>query len=312
MPLSYKRCIIIIEFRKREFMKSVPAKSILQNMKYGNQWFGNDFNMNLYRGCCHGCIYCDSRSECYQIKNFDTVCVKENAIAILERELMYKSRKGVVGIGAMSDSYNPFEKEELVTRQALTLLARYGFGVSLETKSDLVIRDIDLFQQITEQSSCIIKMTITTADDQLCRIIEPNVSVSSKRFAAIKQMSDAGIFTGILFNPLLPYLCDSEENIKEVVRLSAEAGAKFIHTYFGVTLRQNQRDYYYAKLDEHFPGLKMKYIQQYGNKYNCSSPDIKKLRNVFVKECNTYGLLYRMSDIIHAYKKPKDEQLTLF
>lgn len=293
-------------------MKTIPARSILQTMKYGNQWFGNDYNMNLYKGCSHGCIYCDSRSECYQIKDFDTVRVKENAITILERELMYKSRKGVVGIGAMSDSYNPFEKELEVTRQALSLLVRYGFGVSLETKSDLIIRDIDLFQKIQQQSSCIVKMTITTCDDDLCRKIEPRVCVSSKRFAAIKQLSDAGIFTGILFNPVLPFICDTEENIREMVRLTAEAGAKFIHTYFSVTLRQNQRDYYFDQLEESFPGLKEKYIQLYGNKYHCISPHAKRLRQVFVEECKKYGLLYKMNDIIQAYKKPKAEQLTLF
>lgn len=293
-------------------MKTIPARSILQTMKYGNQWFGNDYNMNLYKGCSHGCIYCDSRSECYQIKDFDTVRVKENAITILERELMYKSRKGVVGIGAMSDTYNPFEKELEVTRQALSLLVRYGFGVSLETKSDLVIRDIDLFQKIQQQSSCIVKMTITTFDDDLCRKIEPRVCVSSKRFAAIKQLSDAGIFAGILFNPVLPFICDTEENVREMVRLSAEAGAKFIHTYFSVTLRQNQRDYYFDRLDESFPGLKEKYIQMYGSKYNCISPQSKYLKKIFVEECKKYGLLYRMNDIIQAYKKPKDEQLTLF
>lgn len=293
-------------------MKTVPAKSILQTMKFGNQWFGNDFNMNLYRGCCHGCIYCDSRSDCYHVKDFDTVCVKENAIIILERELMYKSRKGVVGIGAMSDSYNPFEEKECVTRQALTLLVRYGYGVSLETKSNLVVRDIDLFQKITEKASCCVRMTVTTYDDEICRKIEPNVCVSSQRFKAIKQMSDAGICTGVLFNPMLPFINDNEENIRNVVRMSAEAGAKFIHTYFGVTLRQNQRDYYYDKLDEHFPGLKAQYMQMYGDKYNCTSPDVKRLRKVFIEECNRHGLLYRMPDIIQAYKKPRLEQIQLF
>lgn len=293
-------------------MKSIPAKTILQNMKYGNQWFGIDYNMNLYKGCCHGCIYCDSRSDCYRIDNFDMVRVKDRAIEILDRELMYKSRKGVVGIGAMSDTYNPFEKELEVTRKALELILRNGFGVSLETKSDLVVRDIDLFKKITERASCIVKMTITTADDEICKKIEPNVSLSSQRFAAIKKLSDAGIYTGILMNPLLPYICDSEENVKEIVRLSAEAGAKFIHTYFGVTLRQNQRDYYFKQLDLQFPGLKQYYIQQYGSAYNCTSPNVKYLRKVFVEECKKYGLKYRMQDIIAGYKKPKDEQMSLF
>lgn len=293
-------------------MKTIPAKTILQTMKYGNQWFGIDYNINLYKGCCHGCIYCDSRSDCYRIDHFDNVRLKEKAIEILERELMYKSRKGVVGIGAMSDTYNPFEKELRITRKALELIEQNGFGVSLETKSDLVLRDIDIFQKITKRSSCIVKMTITTADDEICKKIEPNVSVSSERFAAIKKLSGAGIYTGILMNPLLPYICDNEENVREIVRLSAQAGAKFIHTYFGMTLRQNQRDHYFEQLQRLFPELKQRYLQQYGNNYNCTSPKVKELRSVFVQECKKYGLLYRMSDIIAGYKKPKDEQLSLF
>lgn len=293
-------------------MKTIPAKTILQTMKYGNQWFGIDYNINLYKGCCHGCIYCDSRSDCYRIDHFDNVRLKEKTIEILERELMYKSRKGVVGIGAMSDTYNPFEKELRITRKALELIEQNGFGVSLETKSDLVLRDIDIFQKITKRSSCIVKMTITTADDEICKKIEPNVSVSSERFAAIKKLSGAGIYTGILMNPLLPYICDNEENVREIVRLSAQAGAKFIHTYFGMTLRQNQRDHYFEQLQRLFPELKQRYLQQYGNNYNCTSPKVKELRSVFVQECKKYGLLYRMSDIIAGYKKPKDEQLSLF
>lgn len=293
-------------------MKTIPAKTILQTMKYGNQWFGIDYNINLYKGCCHGCIYCDSRSDCYRIDHFDNVRLKEKAIEILERELMYKSRKGVVGIGAMSDTYNPFEKELRITRKALELIEQNGFGVSLETKSDLVLRDIDIFQKITKRSSCIVKMTITTADDEICKKIEPNVSVSSERFAAIKKLSGAGIYTGILMNPLLPYICDNEENVREIVRLSAQAGAKFIHTYFGMTLRQNQRDHYFEQLQRLFPELKQRYLQQYGNNYNCTSPKVKELRSIFVQECKKYGLLYRMSDIIAGYKKPKDEQLSLF
>lgn len=293
-------------------METVPAKTILQNVKYGDQWFGSDYNMNLYRGCCHGCIYCDSRSDCYRIADFDTVRMKKDALLILERELMYKPRKGVVGIGAMSDSYNPFEKQLCLTRQALELLDRYGFGVSLETKSTLVTRDIDLFQRISKHASCIVKMTITTPDDALSRIIEPHVSLSSQRFSAIRELSAAGIFTGVLLHPVLPYLCDDEEDIRKMVELSAQAGAKFIHSSFSVTLRQNQRTYYYDKLEEYFPGLKERYEQVYGDRYHCICPNAKQLRKAFIEECQKYGLLYRMSDIIAAYKRKRNEQLQLF
>ena len=185
--------------------------------------------MNLYRGCTHGCIYCDSRSECYQNDEFDIVKVKANALDILNLELMKKKHKGVVGIGAMSDTYNRFEEQEEITRGALKLLRDYHFGVSLETKSDLVVRDIDLFLEIQKYNDVIVKMTITTFDDELSKIIEPHVCVSSQRFLAIQKMSEAGLFTGILMHPLLPFINDTEENIIQIVKMAHEHGAHFVH-----------------------------------------------------------------------------------
>lgn len=294
-------------------MQQVEAKSILSTNKNGNFWFGNDYNINLYRGCCHGCIYCDSRSNCYQIENFDTVRSKKDALIILNKELRSKKKKGVVGIGAMSDTYNPFEQQEELTRGALKLIEHYFFGISLETKSDLIIRDIDLFQKIAEKNNVIIKMTITCADDELSKKIEPNVCVSSKRFAAIKKLSDAGLFTGILMTPLLPLINDGEENIKMIVRKAYESGARFVFSMFGVTLRENQRDYYYAQLDKLYPGLSFQYRQTYKNQYMCNITRKDYKMHLFEKECQKYGLLYRMEDIIKAYKKETDiQQLQLF
>ncbi|MEG0276235.1 MAG: radical SAM protein [Coprobacillus sp.] len=295
-------------------MQTIQAKTILTKTKYPDAWFGNEYNMNLYRGCHHGCIYCDSRSDCYQNYDFDTVKLKENAIEILAQQLRSKKFKGVVGIGAMSDSYNRFEEIQQVTRQSLMLLRDYHFGVSLETKSDLVVRDIDLFLDIKKYNDVIVKMSITCADDHLSSIIEPHVCVSSKRFAAIKKISDAGIFTGVLLHPVLPFITDNDENIKEIVRLSYEAGAKFVNCFFGVSLRDGQREYFYEQLDKSFPGLKDKYNKRYGQKYLCKSKNISHIRYIFEKECKKYGLLYRMEDIIKAYKteKPKNEQLSLF
>lgn len=294
-------------------MQQVEAKGILSTVKYGNQWFGLDYNMNLYRGCCHGCIYCDSRSNCYQVDNFDTVRSKKDALIILNKELRSKRNKGVVGIGAMSDTYNPFEKDEELTRGALKLIEYYSFGVSLETKSDLVVRDIDILKKIAEKNSVNIKMTITCADDELSKKVEPNVCVSSKRFAAIKKISDAGIFTGVLMTPLLPFINDDEENIKAIVRKSYEAGAKFVFSMFGVTLRENQRDYYFEQLDKLFPGLSFRYRQAYKNNYMCNIPQLERKKYIFESECKKYGLLYKMEDIVKAYKK-KDEvqQMQLF
>ena len=295
-------------------MQTIPAKVILTKNKNPQYWFGNDYNMNLYRGCHHGCIYCDSRSECYQNNEFDVVKVKENALSILNQELMKKKNKGVIGIGAMSDSYNRFEEKEEVTRGALKLIRDYHFGVSLETKSDLVVRDIDLFLDIQKYNDVIVKMTITTCDDELSKIIEPNVCVSSKRFLAIQKMSEAGLFSGILLHPVLPFITDSEDHIIEMVRLAHQHKAKFIHAFFGVTLRDRQRDYYYQKLDEHFPELKEKYLKHYGVRYVCYSRNKQHLQYVFQRECKKYGLLYKMEDIIQAYKThhQKVEQLSLF
>ena len=295
-------------------MEFIKTKTILSKVKYGNSWYGIDYNMNLYRGCSHGCIYCDSRSNCYHIDNFDMVSGKENALQILEQELSKKREKGVVGIGDMSDTYNPLEKEYELTRGALRLLLKYGFGVSIDTKSDLILRDIDLLKEINSKNDVIVKFTITTPKDELAKIIEPRVCVSSKRLQAIKTLSDNGIFVGVMLNPVLPFITDKEEDIKELVTLASENGVKFIHTYMGMTLRENQRDYYFKKLDEHFVGLKQKYLKCYGARYNCKAINYKKLYKVFMEECKKYGLLYKMSDIIKAYKKNASihEQLTLF
>ena len=295
-------------------MEFVKAKTILSKVKYGNEWYGVDYNMNLYRGCSHGCIYCDSRSNCYHIDNFDVPKGKENALLILESELSKKKDHGVVGIGSMSDTYNPFEKQYEQTRGALKLLSKYNFGVSIDTKSDLILRDLDILKEINSKNNVIIKFTITTSSDELSKILEPHVCVSSKRFEAIKILSESGIFTGIMMNPVLPFITDNEEDIKRLVRMAHESGARFIQTYMGMTLRENQRDYYYEKLDKHFKGLKDKYIKYYGERYNCADPNYKTLYNMFTKECDKYGILYNMKDIIKAYKKEinNHKQISLF
>ena len=295
-------------------MDLLKAKTILSKVSYGNDWYGVDYNMNLYKGCSHGCIYCDSRSSCYHIDNFDVPKGKENALLILEKELSKRNDHGVVGIGSMSDTYNPLEIEYEQTREALKLLSKYNFGVSIDTKSDLILRDLDLLKEINSKNNVIVKFTITTPSDELSKIIEPHVCVSSKRFEAVKKLSDNGIFVGIMMNPVLPFITDGEEDIKMLVKLAHESGAKFIHTFMGMTLRENQRDYYFEKLDEHFKGLKEKYIKYYGERYNCIVPNYKSLYKVFTDECDKYGILYNMNDIIKAYKKDiKDsEQISLF
>lgn len=295
-------------------MKTIPAKTILQKNK-SSDWFGNDYNMNLYRGCYHGCIYCDSRSECYGIENFDEVRAKENALMILRDELRRKVRSGVIGTGSMSDPYNPHEKTELLSRHAAELIDAFGFGLTVITKSALITRDIDIFQSIKEHSPVLLKMTVTTADDELCKLIEPNVSVSSERFEALAKMADAGLFTGITLMPVLPFIEDSDENIRKIVTLAHEANVRIIYPAFGMTLRGNQREHFYRKLDEIFgaESPSQKYRARFGDYYECRSPRVNALWKIFTEECDKYGILYNMKDIIRAYKLGyENEQLTFF
>lgn len=295
-------------------MKTIPAKSILTHLS-DHSYFGHEYNMNLYKGCCHGCIYCDSRSSCYQIEDFDTVRVKENAISLLEKELRSKKKSGIIGTGSMSDPYNPYEKKLLLTRQALELIDTYNFGITIATKSPLITRDIDILKRIREHSPVLCKITITAVEDSLSRKLEPAVDASSKRFRAVRDLSDAGIYTGILMTPVLPFLTDTEENIRSLVRKAHENGAKFIFALFGMTLRNGQREYYYDKLKESFPGsnLVQQYISRYGDTYECHSPAAKRLQALFQAECERYGILYEMQDIIDGYKYGYTyEQLSLF
>lgn len=294
-------------------MKTIKAKTILQKVRYdGAQWFGIDYNMNLYKGCTHGCIYCDSRSECYRIDNFDEVRVKFDALAILNRELRSRRSKGVVGIGAMSDTYNPFERELEVTRGALELIEQYGFGVSVDTKATLVTRDIDILKRIADQHSAIVKLTITTTDDDLARIIEPGAPSPTERLAALRKLADAGLFCGVLFTPLLPYVTDDDATIEAMVKAASRAGARFIYTIGGVTMREGQKEHFLDRLSRVSPELPDKYRREFGDRYMCNSPRKREALSLFRAQCKEAGLLYRMPDIIDAYKKKEPSQLGLF
>ena len=284
-------------------METVPAKTILQKNK-STDWFGSEFNMNLYRGCSHGCIYCDSRSDCYHVENFENIRAKENCLQILRDELRRKVRTGIVGTGAMSDPYNPFEETELLTRHAFELIDAFGFGAAVLSKSSLISRDTDIFQSIAEHSPMLCQVTVTAADDELSKLIEPNVCPTSERLEAIAEMSESGLFTGVVMTPILPFIEDSEENVLKIVRLAKEAGARSVYPMFGLTMRDGQREFFYRRLEEIFPGqgLAEKYAQTYGNCYSCISPKANKLWKVFSSECDRLGLIYDMRGIISAYK----------
>ena len=284
-------------------MRTIPAKTIVTSTKNGAGWFGARYNMNIYRGCSHGCIYCDSRSECYRNDDFDIVCAKQDALRIIRDDLRRKTQPGVVSTGAMSDPYNPFERTEHLTRHALELLAAYGFGAAIATKSDLICRDIDVLCEIHAAAPVLCKLTVTTAGDALARAIEPHAPPPSARLDALARLSDAGLPTCILLMPVLPWLTDTEENIRTLVRRAREAGVPYIYPALGLTLRDRQRAYFYQQLDRAFPGRKQKYIARYGTRYQCASPHARQLWTVFTRACDEAGSFYRMRDITRRYQR---------
>lgn len=293
-------------------MAEIEAKRIMYKAD-GTHWFGIDYNINLYRGCNHGCIYCDSRSECYQNDDFDHVHWKKDALRLFELDLKRTRKKGVIGMGAMSDPYNPFEKDLELTRGALKLILKYGFGVCLATKSDLVVRDIDLLKAIAKQNPVLIKITITTLDPAMCAFIEPNVCSSKKRFAAIKALREASVPAGILMMPILPYLNDTKENVIGIIEEAVANNATFILPCLGLTMRDRQRSYFYTQLAKRDPQLPLKYQQRYGNHYSCGIPNSHALNIEVTKRCKELKVKYQMSQIIKYYQEPYQiKQMTLF
>lgn len=282
-------------------MHFVKAKGILSSQN----------GMNLYRGCLHGCIYCDSRSRCYHMEHaFEDIEVKENAIALLEHALKHKRKKCMIGTGAMTDPYIPSELELEHMKKALTLIYEYGFGVTVHTKSDRVLRDLQLLQRINEKTKCVVQMTLTTYDEELCRKIEPNVSTTGERVATLKKLRDAGIPTVVWLSPILPFINDTQENIEGILDLCAQAGVYGVINFgMGLTLREGNREYFYKQLDRLFPGLKEKYIKNYGNRYEIASPNNRRLMQIFHQKCGAYGMVHD-NDAIFRYLHTFEEKGT--
>lgn len=274
-------------------IKEIYSKTILSTNRSPSSWFGAVYTMNIYRGCEHRCIYCDSRSKCYGIENFNDILVKVNAIDLLKAELAKKHKKGTIGTGAMSDPYTPIEKEYKLTQQALKVIAENNTPVHITTKSNIVIRDIDLLQEINKIYASV-AFTITTTDDLLASKIEPFAPSSTERFEAMGILSMLGICTGITLMPILPFIEDNEENIVDIVKKAQEYGAKFIHTTFGMSMREGQREYYYDRLDEKFPGLRQKYEKRFGYRYKCNVNNVRKLKEKFLEACYKYGISTQM------------------
>lgn len=287
-------------------MHYVNAKSILSAHN----------GMNLYRGCTHGCIYCDSRSTCYHFTHpFEDIEVKQNAPELLEQALRSKRKKCMIGTGAMCDPYLHCEEDLQLTRKCLSVIERHGFGLAIQTKSTLLLRDVDLFCKINEKAKCVVQMTLTTYDEALCRIVEPNVSTTRERFEALEILRDLGIPTMVWMTPILPYLNDTRENIEGILNYCIRAKVKGIICFgMGLTLREGDREYYYAALDRHFPGLKERYIHRYGNAYELPSDHSAELLTLFHDTCQKHGILHDPDECfsyLHEFPEPY-EQLSLF
>ncbi len=287
-------------------MHRVNAKTILSTQN----------GMNLCRGCTHGCIYCDSRSKCYQFTHaFEDIEVKQNAPELLEQALRSKRKRCMIGTGSMSDPYMPLEWELQLTRRSLTLIDRYEFGAAVITKSDLVLRDLDLLTSINEKAKAVVQMTLTTFDEALCRIIEPNVCTTRRRFETLCMLRDHGIPTVVWLTPILPYINDTRENLVGLLKYCIRAGVKGIVCFgMGMTLREGNREYYYAALDRHFPGLKARYRKEFGNAYEIVSPNHAELMQLFHEVCEKYGIMHD-NEQIFAYLRElpeRYEQMTLF
>ncbi len=288
-------------------IREIQAKVLLARVKQPDRYFGLYYNMNLYRGCQHRCIYCDSRSECYQIEDFDgEVLVKANAIELLRQELARKRVRGTIGTGSMNDPYMPLERERNLTGQALAVIAEFHFPVHLLTKSDLVLRDLETLQRVGQVYAAV-SFTITTADDDLGRQVEPYSPPVSARFRAMRALADHGIYTGVTMMPLLPFIEDNEENVAAILARARESGASYVIPWFGMSMRDRQRAYYYAQLDRLFPGLRGRYERTYGERYACDSPQAGRLAQFFREQCRQHGLETR----IRPYPPQAAKQLRL-
>ena len=287
-------------------MHFVEAKGILHNK-------GGYHGMNIYRGCTHGCIYCDSRSTCYQFTHaFEDIEVKKNAPELLEKELKSKRSKCMIGTGSMSDPYMHCETELRMTRKCLEIINKYGFGLAIQTKSDRILEDIDLLDKINKKAKCVVEITLTTYDDELCSILEPNVCNTKRRIEVLEEMQKRGIPTIVWMTPILPFINDTEENITAILNECVRTGVKGIINFgMGVTLREGDREYFYAALDKHFPGLRDRYIRTYGNAYEVPSPNAQKLTKILKDTCRSNGML--IDDECFRYMNDlPDKQLSIF
>ena len=306
----------IIDHYRREYWGSMKIQDMKWHEVEVKGILSPKNGMNLYRGCQHGCIYCYARSTCYQMKHaFEDIEVKANAITLFEKSLKSKRQSCMIGTGAMSDPYIPLELKYGHMRKSLELIERYGYGVAIQTKSDLILRDLDILKKINQKTKCVVQMTLTTYDEALCKIIEPHVATTKRRVEVLNIMRDAGIPTVVWLDPILPFINDTKENLEGIMSYCNEAKVYGVLCFgFGLTLREGNREYFYQKLDEHFPGLKEEYIKRYGNAYEVNSPHNRELMQNFKALCKAYHIKSDMREIfryMHTYEQKEYQQLRL-
>ena len=287
-------------------MHFVEAKGILSAQN----------GMNLYRGCTHGCIYCDSRSKCYQFTHdFEDIEVKQNAPELLEKALRSKRKKCMIGTGAMCDPYMHCEENLQLTRRCLEIIDRYGFGVAIQTKSNRILRDLPLLKSINEKAKCVVQMTLTTFDEELCRILEPNVCTTGERVKALQIFHDNGIPTVVWLSPILPFINDTRENVEGILNYCIQTGVRGIICFgMGMTLREGDREYFYAALDRNFPGMRERYHRRYGYAYEVPSDRNRQLMKLFYEKCREHNIICEVDkcfEYLHEFPE-RYEQLTLF
>ena len=272
--------------------------------------------MNIYRGCSHGCIYCDARSVCYGMKHqFEDIEVKQNAPELLEKALRSKRKKCIIGTGAMSDPYMHCEETLGLTRKCLEIIDRYEYGIAIQTKSDRILRDLDLLKSINEKAKCVVQMTLTTYDEELCKILEPNVCTTKERVKVLQVLHDNGIPTIVWLSPILPFISDTKENVEGIIDYCIQTKVYGIINFgMGVTLREGDREYFYAALDKHFPGMRAKYHNKYGYSYELPSDREPELMRIFKEKCEAHGIIHDR-DACFKYLREfpeKYEQISLF
>ncbi|MCF7886701.1 MAG: radical SAM protein [Candidatus Marinimicrobia bacterium] len=293
----------------------IEAKSILRKMNKIDSWFLCVSGMNIYRGCEHACVYCDGRTEKYQVAGEfgEEITVKRNAAELLQEELQkYSNKSGLIMIGGgVGDSYQPAEKDYKLTRQILEIIKAHKLPIHILTKSTLVLRDIDIIKELNAATKVIVSMSFSSVDDELSELLEPGVAPPSARLAALQEFKNAGISCGMYLMPTIPYITDTPQKIEECFQKASQLDLDFI-VYTGLTLKEGrQKQFFYKFLERHYPELIDQYddLYQEGNKWGSPNQDYSESFGHFLLTLSQkYKMPLRLPiDLVSPYLTPKDQ-----